>query len=138
MTLSTSDIKSNVQKARQASLIYLFVSLFCALFGGVYEIFGHGVMSFHMIYAFAFPLVLGSVPFMTIGQKTNFKYPSHLTLSCYHMAVASATVGCIMQGVLDIYGTTNDLMFVYIFASGALFIASTILYAAQLKAKSKK
>jgi len=134
--LSTLDIKSNAQKARRTSLIYLFVSLFCALFGGIYEAFGHGVWSFHMVYAFAFPLGLGLLPFMTTAQKPNFKYPSYIAISCYHTAIATATVGSIMQGVLDIYGTTNDLMLVYVFASGALFIASAVLYAIQLNKKS--
>ena len=135
MTLSTLDIKNGAQKARRASLIYLFVSLFCALFGGVYEAFGHGVLSFHMTYAFGFPLVLGVLPFRTVAVKPNFKYPSHLVAGCYHMAIATATVGSILQGVLDIYGTTNDLMLVYIFASGVLFISSAVLYAVQLNKK---
>ena len=85
-----------------------------------------------MVYAFAFPLVLGVLPFATIAQKTSFKYPSHITASCYHMAIATATVGSILQGVLDIYGTTNDLMLVYIFASSLLFVISITSYIIQL------
>lgn len=114
----------------------MLVSLFCALFGGVYEAFGHGVLSFHMVYAFAFPLVLGTLAFMVIGRNAGFKYPSPIAAGCYHMSIATATVGSVLQGVLDIYGTTNDLMFVYIIASISLFITSCVLYATGSK-KSK-
>ena len=134
--MSTLDINSSVQKAQRVSFIYLLVSLFCALFGGVYEAFGHGVLSFHMVYAFAFPLLLGVLIFMIARKKANFKYPSPIAAGCYHMSIATATVGSVLQGVLDIYGTTNDLMFVYIIASIGLFIASCVLYATGSK-KSK-
>ena len=52
------------------SFIYLAAAVFCALFGAVYEIFSHGVFSFYMIYAFAFPLVLGAVPMLWMGLRT--------------------------------------------------------------------
>ena len=51
------------------SFIYLAAAVFCALFGAVYEIFSHGVFSFFMIYAFAFPLVLGAVPMLWMGLR---------------------------------------------------------------------
>ena len=119
-------------KAQNAAFIYLCVSIFCALFGGVYEHFGHGVLSFHMIYAFAFPLALGALPFSIIAKKPTIPYPNRISAICLHLAIATATVGSTVQGVLDIYGTTNRLSVVYIFASAVLFTASIILYIIQL------
>ena len=46
--------------------VYLSVTVFSALFGAVYELFSHGVYSYCMIYAFAFPLLLGDIPAISI------------------------------------------------------------------------
>ena len=51
-----SDIEAAAKRASRTAFVYLLVSLFCALFGAVYEVFSHEVYSFYMIYAFAFPL----------------------------------------------------------------------------------
>jgi hypothetical protein len=40
----------------------LAATLFFAFFGAVYEAFGHGVYSYFMIYAFAFPPADGRSP----------------------------------------------------------------------------
>ncbi len=69
----TTDKKKAGEYAHQMirySFIYLAAAVFCALFGAVYEIFSHGVFSFFMIYAFAFPLVLGAVPMLWMGLRT--------------------------------------------------------------------
>lgn len=123
------------QKAQNTALVYLCVSIFCALFGGVYEYFGHGVISFHMIYAFAFPLVFGALLFSIIVKKPSIPYPCRLSASCWHLAIATATVGSVIQGVLDIYGTTNRLVTVYILACAILFVTSIITYVLQLTKK---
>ena len=70
----TTDKKKAGEYAHQMirySFIYLAAAVFCALFGAVYEIFSHGVFSFFMIYAFAFPLVLGAVPMLWMGLRTE-------------------------------------------------------------------
>ncbi len=56
MILFTSVIDKNGKKSGRTSLNYLWISLFCLLFGAVYELFSHGVYSMYMIYAFVFPL----------------------------------------------------------------------------------
>ena len=133
----TSDIENNNKRAQKCALVYLIVSIFCAFFGGVYEVFGHGVYSFHMIYAFGFPLALGALPFVIISRSKLKVYPVYASLSCYHLAIATATVGCILQGALDIYGTTSVLMIIYPYVSVALFSASIVIYLIQIF-KNKK
>ena len=120
------------QKAQNTAFIYLCISIFCALFGGVYEYFGHGVISFHMFYAFGFPLVLGALFFTIIGKSPVIPYPCRLCAGCLHLSIATATVGSIVQGVLDIYGTTNRLSVIYIIACIILFVVSIISYIQQI------
>ena len=90
-----------------------------ALFGAVYEQFSHGVYSNYMIYAFTVPLVLGAVPcaLALIRQR----YPARAGLGLWNAGIAVLSVGSVMRGVLDIYGTTNALIAVYPI-TGCLFL----------------
>lgn len=63
----TSDIKQTRKRALKTALIYLTASVICAVFGAIYESFSHGVYSGFMIYAFAFPLILGTLPFLLLS-----------------------------------------------------------------------
>lgn len=113
------------------SLIYLCISIFCAFFGAVYEHFSHEVYSYYMLYAFAFPLVGGTLPFSLIAAL-RARAPGRLAQNLYHAGIAALTVGCIFTGVLEIYGTTNSLVNVYWAIGGGLVIAGVAAYAATL------
>ena len=93
-------------------LIDLLVSLFCVLFGAVYELFSHGVYSYAMLYAFAFPLALGVLPLVLI-PVLSAPYPNRVVRNLCHAGIATLTVGSLVSGVLEIYGTTNPLTLVY-------------------------
>ena len=116
-------------------MVYLIISIFTAFFGAVYEVFSHGIYSYYMIYAFAFPLVFGVLPFLLITLIPRCAIPSYASRSCLHAAVATATVGSIIQGVLDIYGTDSMLVIIYAYASALLFTASMVLYFVQIFTK---
>lgn len=109
----------------KTGLIYLFISMFCALFGAIYEYFSHEVYSYFMIYAFVFPLAGGVLPFLglTLGKKS---FPTKLTYNLYNSGIASLTLGSVCQGILDIYGTSNRLICVY-WIMGVLFCLSGII-----------
>ena len=94
------------------SAVFLGVTIFTALFGAVYELFGHGVFSYFMLYAFAFPLILGVVPYVCclIRKVTRFHRPA---IRFWNAGIITLTVGSLFQGVLEIYGTTNRLAVVY-------------------------
>ena len=136
----TSVIKTNKRNARRTALIYLFVSIFCAVFGAVYEIFSHGVYSAFMVFAFVFPLVGGALPFLLLNlaersQAKNNKSRSHLRLypaiparSFYHCGIITLTLGSIMTGILDIYGTTNKLLVIYWFLGATLLLAAVSIH----------
>lgn len=91
---------------------YVLAVCAAALFGGVYEVFSHGVWSAYMVYAFAFPLVLGVLPFSWLALHRK-PLPSRWCCQLHHAGTATLTVGSIMEGVLAIYGTTNQLTLAY-------------------------
>ena len=119
----TSDI-NNKNKAFKTAFVYLLISLFCAFFGAVYEIFSHGVYSYFMIYAFGFTLAGGTLPFSILALSKTKWYPNKLTYSFYHYGIATLTVGSIVRGVLDIYGTSNDLSNIYWWVGFAFILVS--------------
>lgn len=118
--MSTLDINIQLKLAYK----YLIVSIICALVGGIYELYGHEVYSYYMLYAFGFPLVLGAFPWLTIGLFKSDFLPDKLTRSFYHCGIATLTIGSIFRGVLDIFGTTNPLSRVYWVVGIALMVVA--------------
>lgn len=106
---------------------YMFFSIACALFGAVYEHFSHEVFSYAMVYAFLIPLLGGAAPFYALAFSRG-KVPGKASRRAYHSALATLTVGCALQGVLEIYGTTNRLLSVYWIAGGILLLCAFLLY----------
>ena len=125
--MSTSATAYKRSGRQKLLLLDLLASLFCALFGAVYECFGHGVYSFAMIYAFAFPLVLGVLPLLLL-QMAGAPYPGRFERNVYHAGIASLTVGSLVMGALEIYGTTNPLTAVYWILGGALTLLGLCVY----------
>ena len=136
MTLSTSDT-DNKHRALRTAFIHLAIAIFTALFGAVYENYSHGVYSYYMIYAFAFPLVMGTLPYIAIALFGIKRYPSSVTNAIYNCAIATLTLGSILQGVLVIYGTSNTLVYVHIIMGAVLVVASVITYFAFDKINNK-
>lgn len=128
MTLYTSDTK----KITKVAFIYLLLSIFCALFGAVYEYFSYGVYSYYMIYAFAIPLVGGVLPALSCSLLGIKKHPGSVARNLYHCGIATFTVGSIIQGVLEIYGTTNNLIQWYWLVGIALVTIAVLVYLGQL------
>ena len=105
---------------------YLFITLFTAFFGAVYETFSFGVYSYFMIYAFAVPLVLGVLPFLLLGMRSRLSGPP-LGRRFWHTGTAVLTVGCIVKGVLDIYGTESTLVYIYWLAGPLLLLTGALI-----------
>ena len=105
----------------RTAFLYLLATIVVAAFGGVYELFSHGVWSGFMVYAFAFPLVLGALPYAWLAL---YKHPLPHPWVCklHHAGVATLTVGSVMEGVFAIYGTTNTLTLAYWIVGLALLI----------------
>lgn len=123
--MCTSDkiIKSKLHKI----LTGLILSSACAVFGGIYEHFSHGVYSNYMIYAFLIPLFLSVIPGIVILLNEK-SVPTKTTSALWNAGVATLTIGCIFQGVLEIYGTTNRLMIVYPSIAAGLMAAGITVW----------
>ena len=105
-------------------LYNLIGAAFLAVFGAVYEAFSHGVYSYFMIYAFAFPLLLGAIPYTIL--MLNGKNPGWVFLNLWNSAIAAFSTGSVFAGVLEIYGTTNSLVTVYPIIGCALALISPL------------
>lgn len=119
--------KDITMRASKTAFVYLLISLFCALFGAVYEVFSHEVYSFYMLYAFLFPLAGGTFPFLAISLFRK-RYPEIVARNVYHSGIATLTVGSIIQGVLEIYGTTNRLTGLYWTVGFILLFVGIVFY----------
>ena len=89
MTLCTSVTDPGGKAAAKTAFVYLLTALFLAFFGAVYELFSHGVYSYYMIYAFAFPLAGGTLPFSLLHLFPTKKYPGAVARGLYHCGIAT-------------------------------------------------
>ena len=121
------------KKALKTALIYLLVSLFCAFFGAVYEVFSHEVYSYYMIYAFAFPLAGGTLVFILIALWNAEGYPGAFARILYHAGIAILTMASVLHGVLDIYGTSNHMLRLYWLLGIVLTVLGAVLIVIKLK-----
>lgn len=100
-----------------SAIKYLLASLATAVFGVVYEHFSHGVTSLFMVCAFLIPL-LGGTAALLLHRHT----PDSTGKTLYNLGLLTLTVGSLMQGILEIYGTTNHLCRTYWIAGLALIL----------------
>ena len=106
----------------------LFAAAFTALFGAIYEHFSFGVWSFWMVYAFA-PFLLGGIWLLVLPKRRVL--PGELFLSLLEPGLVMLTLGSVLAGVVEIYGTENRLLPVLPIAGGILVLASVLVRAAE-------
>ena len=136
--MSTSVTARKLSSLQRLILLDLIAAVLCALFGAVYERFGHGVYSYWMVYAFAFPLILGVLPLYLV-EALPLPLPGNLRWGPYHAGVATLTVGSLVLGALEIYGTTSPLTAVYWIAGEGLTLLGGLLFLSRLmQAKRRK
>ncbi len=104
---------------------YIGMALFFALLGGIYEMFSHQVYSAFMLLAFLVPVVLGVIPSLMAAKKGE-GFPAHI-VQLYAGGVIMLTMGSVMKGVLDIYGTTNRKVLLFPIIAGAMLLVAVIL-----------
>lgn len=102
---------------------YLVAALLTCGFGAVYELFSHEVYSYRMIYAFAIPLAGGTGACLALASRGR-RAPRPAARALYACGIATLTVGCLVEGALEIYGTTNSLTLAYWIAGGLLALAA--------------
>lgn len=130
--MSILDINRQCRSMAKTGFIYLFISIFCILFGAVYEYFSHEVYSYFMMYTFIFPLVGGALPFWGLAF-CSLPLPGRISCNLYHSGIAALTISGLFEGVLKIYGTTNRLALVYWILGAVEFLGGLILYGIGIK-----
>ncbi len=111
MTLFTSVIKRYPKK-------YLGISLFCFLFSWIYESFSHGVLSIYMMIPGGVVLLGGFFSLFFRSLSTKF----------YHSSLACFVFYLYLKGILEIYGTTNQYVIYYLYASGLFLLLSFLFH----------
>ena len=110
---------------------YLISTIVTALFGAVYEYFSFGVFSYYMLYAFIFPLILGILPWLMIAMDDRYfigeGFPKQMTGNLWGAGITTLTVGSILHGVLDIYGTTSTITKYYFIAGAVLIVTALVI-----------
>lgn len=110
--------------AGSAAAAYATIALFCAIFGFVYECFSHGVRSAFMIFAFAVPLAAAGFCFAI--KKLHRPAAGTITRNALGSAVAALTLGSLVRGALDIYGTYSPYVVIYLIAGAILAAAVAV------------
>ncbi len=99
----------------------MIAALITAVFGMIYEIFSFGVFSFAMIYAFGF-FAAGMIFWRVVGKRR--KTVSSMASCFFNAGLATLTLGSVLKGVLDIYGSSNSLLIIF----PVLGVADLILF----------
>ena len=100
----------------------MLIALFLGVFALVYEQFSHGVWSAYLVFAWMIPLGLGLLPRLLLPAA------SAPAATLWHCGLAALTVGSVLQGALEIYGTTHALMAVYPLVGAALCCCGGVGY----------
>lgn len=90
-----------------------------------------------MIYAFMIPLWGGVLPHMLPLLKGKAVKHAKGAAAFWHAAIATLTVGSLMTGVLEIYGTTNRLVDLYWYVGSLLVILSFISWITRVVLQKK-
>lgn len=101
--------------------VYLVTSIITFIFAQVYNLFSHNVYSIFMTYAFMIPLVFGFIPsILNIYKKIN------INNKLYKASIFTFLAYSLSRGFLEIYGTTNSLINIYLYVGSILLILSFI------------
>ena len=109
----------DIKDLKKENIFFFFFSIFTLVFAIIYECFSHGVVSYFMILAFLIPLL--NLILNCIFIYSKFKV-TRLSKNLISMSIYTFTFFSIMKGVLDIFGTTNNLIFIYLIVGLLLFI----------------
>lgn len=120
MILSILDINYFKKQA----IVYLIISIFCFVFGRVYEMFSHNVYSSYMMNSYLIPLFFGFFASLTMFLLKLNKITNRISINLYNASIATFTIYSIFKGILEIYGTTNKLINIYLYIGILLFIIS--------------
>ena len=110
---------------KKKTINYLIATLSILVFGIIYEVFSFGVISYFMVLAFTFPL-FGMLIYLLASRFKKGLNSKFMLL--FDSSIATFTLGFIVKGVIEIFGTTNKLTLVFFIVGGMLFLLSLLFY----------
>jgi len=75
--------------------------------------------------AFLVPLVGGVIICLILML---LPFPKSVETSIWRMGIVTIVVGCLLQGVFEIYGTEVSMVFVLFYVGGALLMIAILFY----------
>ena len=106
---------------------YGVAALFCLAFSIIYEHFSHGVRSAFMELMCLFPL-FGCISYVFFLIKPRHYRDVTLCRYLFPLSIITLTMGSLISGVLEIYGTKNRLTTIYFPVGSLLFLINLIMY----------
>lgn len=110
---------------RAAAVRYAAAAMVCGGFSAIYECLSHGVYSNFMVFLFAVPLVMGAAPALVLALAR--REPPAAPRRLWACAVLTLSLGFCVVGVLEIYGTTSELVMVYWVLAPVLAVAAVVV-----------
>lgn len=132
-----SGSEGSLKASKKLAVIYFCFSAFTALFGSVYSAFGHGIVSYPMLLAFLYPLIMGFIPALILTLTKKGLVPCMLSRYLWHSAVACLTVGSVFRGVLDIFGSHLSPYPPAYRVAGIVFLVASVIAGFALKNKKE-
>ena len=123
MTLSTSVTNPIHKRFRKTGLAYGTISLFFLVFSRIYEHFSFGESSLYMHWLFALPLLGGGI---LLGLLKIIPNLSRLSLNLWNSAIATATAGCLLRGIINLSGRSTTLDLPYWFVSAGFLLLAIL------------
>lgn len=84
-----------------------------------------------MVYLFAIPLLLGVLPQLAALTNPKLAVGSSWQKTIHAFAVATLTVGSLLQGIVEIYGTNNRCIAYYFVVGIGLLAVSLMMWLVQ-------
>ncbi|MEA4889993.1 MAG: hypothetical protein VB070_11075 [Clostridiaceae bacterium] len=128
--MAINRFKQNRQVCKTA-IVYLAVSAFCIIFDKIYALFGHGVSSASMSLMYLYPLAGGMLPFLILGLlvpeacRIRAYRPA---VNLYHSGLAALTVSSLLNGVMEIAGTSSSYLPVFNVCGWTLLAAGLFIF----------
>ena len=100
-------------KTTRTVIVYLCFSIFAFVVNKVYALFGHGVSSAAMTWMFLYPLLGGGLLYLLLGlllPRLNRLVGYRLFYNSYNAGIALLTVGSLLQGIMEIAGTSSPYL----------------------------
>ena len=117
-----------IKRNRYSDLMHdIGITVFCGIFGTVYEYYSHGVYSGYMQLMFLFPLIGGIIPSVLQLIIPRIPKANAAVKKLWNCGVVTLTVGSAMTGVFEIYGGSVPLLISGYWLAGVLLAGIAVI-----------